>query len=70
MDDNVGSDSAKCGCTFMKTYGLTCGCVIAKKVKLGSPIRMDEICTHWKKLRFDDDGVMIYGKSNISPLVE
>lgn len=44
--DNIGSDSAKYGCTIVKTYGLTCACVIAKKVKLGSPIRLDEVCTH------------------------
>ncbi|XP_050917826.1 uncharacterized protein LOC127135052 [Lathyrus oleraceus] len=56
--DNVGSDSAKCGCTIVKTYGLSCTSVIAKKMKFRSPIRLDEICTHWKRLRFDDDGDM------------
>ena len=50
----------------MKTYGLPCACIIAKKVKLGSPIRMDEVYTHWKRLRFDDDGVIKDSKSNIS----
>ena len=54
----------------MKTYGLPCACVIAKKVKLDNSIRMDEVCTHWKRLRFDDDGVMNDGKSNISILTE
>ncbi|XP_050920384.1 uncharacterized protein LOC127138021 [Lathyrus oleraceus] len=68
--DNVGSDSAKYECTIEKTYGLPCACVIAKKVKLGSPIRMDEACTYWKKLRFDDDGVMKDSKSSISILTE
>ncbi|XP_050908354.1 protein FAR-RED ELONGATED HYPOCOTYL 3-like [Lathyrus oleraceus] len=68
--DNVGSDSAKCGYTIVKTYGLSCACVIAKKVKLGDPIKMDEVYTHWKRLRFDDDGVMNDGKSNISNLTK
>lgn len=54
----------------MKTYGLPCASVIAKKVKLGSPIRMDEVCAHWKSLRFDDDSVMKDEKSNISILTE
>lgn len=56
--DNVGSDSAKFGCTIVKIYSLSCACVIAKKVKFGSPIRMNEICTHWKRLRYDNDNVM------------
>lgn len=68
--DNVGSDSAKYGCTIVKTYGIPCACVIAKKVKLGDPIRMDEVCTHSKRLRFDDDGCMDDDKSNISILTE
>ncbi|XP_050875905.1 uncharacterized protein LOC127079564 [Lathyrus oleraceus] len=41
--DNVGSDSAKCECTIMKIYGLPCACVIEKRVKLGSLIRLDEV---------------------------
>ncbi|XP_050919722.1 uncharacterized protein LOC127137294 [Lathyrus oleraceus] len=68
--NNVDFDSAKCGCTIVKTYGLPCACVIAKKVKLGGPIRMDEIFTHWRRLRFDDDGVMKDVKSNISILTK
>ncbi|XP_050915419.1 uncharacterized protein LOC127130456 [Lathyrus oleraceus] len=63
---NVGLDSAKCGCTIVKIYGLQCACVIAKKKKLCSPIRMDEVFTHLKRLRFDDNCVMKDGKSNIS----
>ena len=58
------------GCTIVKIYGLPCACVIVKKVKLSSPIRMDDVCTHWKRLRFDDDGIMNDGKSNISILTE
>ncbi|XP_050886362.1 uncharacterized protein LOC127091721 [Lathyrus oleraceus] len=65
-----GSDSTKCGYTIVKTYALSCACVIAKKVKLGDPIRTDEACTHRKILRFDDDGVVNDGKSNISILTE
>ena len=68
--ESVGSDSAKCGCTIVKTYGLPCACVIAKKLKLGEPIRTDEVCSHWKRLRFDDDDCMEGGKSNISILTE
>ena len=44
--ESVGSDSAKCGCTIVKTYGLPCACVIDAKLKLGEPIRMDEVCPH------------------------
>ena len=31
---------------------------------------MDEVCTHWKRLRFDDDYVMKDDKLNISILIE
>ncbi|XP_050876500.1 uncharacterized protein LOC127080214 [Lathyrus oleraceus] len=41
-----------------------------RRVKLDSPIQMDEVCTHWKVLRFNDDGVMKDDKSNISILTE
>lgn len=54
----------------MKIYGLSCVCAIAKKVKLGSPIRMVEVFTHWKKLSFDDGSVMKEGKLNISFLTK
>lgn len=65
-DDNVGSDSAKCGCTIMKIYGLSYACLITKNVKIDSPIRMGEVCSHWKRLRFDDGGDMKDSKLNIS----
>ncbi|XP_050893614.1 uncharacterized protein LOC127100455 [Lathyrus oleraceus] len=39
-------------------------------VKLGDSIRMSEVCTHWKRLRFDEDGVMNEDKSNIIILTE
>ncbi|XP_058726936.1 uncharacterized protein LOC131598339 [Vicia villosa] len=65
--ETVGSDCAKCGCTISKTYGLSCACVIAKNMKLGEPIRMDEISPHCKRLSIDyDDGCMEGGKSDIS----
>ncbi|XP_050890540.1 uncharacterized protein LOC127095945 [Lathyrus oleraceus] len=67
--DNVSSDSAKCGCTIVKTY-LPHACLIAMKVKLDRTLRMNEVCSHWKKLRFDDNCVMKDGKSNISNLTE
>ena len=67
---NVGSDSSKCGCTIVKTYGLPCACVISKKMKVDSPIGMDEVSGHWKRLSFDDDGKMKSNKSNISILTE
>lgn len=68
--DNVGSDSAKGGCTIVETYGFPYTYVIAKKMKLSSLIKMDEVCTHWKRLRFDDDGVIKDDKYNISILTK
>lgn len=44
--DNKGSDNSKLGCILMKIYGLPCACFISKKVKLDSPIRIDEVYTH------------------------
>ncbi|XP_050918616.1 uncharacterized protein LOC127136054 [Lathyrus oleraceus] len=65
--DNVGSDSAKCVYIIVKTYGLPCACVIAKKVKLGSPIIMDEVLTHWKRLRFDDTMIAYLETTDLKP---
>ncbi|XP_058725564.1 uncharacterized protein LOC131596844 [Vicia villosa] len=62
----IGSDSAKCGCTISKIFGLPCACDIAKKIKLGEAIRMDEVIPHWKRLSFDDDGCIEGRKLNIS----
>ena len=42
----------------------------SKKVKLGSPLRMHEVRSRWKRLMFDDDDVMQEGKSNISIMTE
>lgn len=70
LDDNVCSDSAKYGCIIVKTYGLSCVCLIVEKMKLGSALRMDEVCSYWKRIRFDDDIVMKDSKPNISILTE
>ncbi|XP_058779086.1 uncharacterized protein LOC131653062 [Vicia villosa] len=64
--ETVGSDIVKCDFIITRMYGLPCDCVIAKKVKLGEPIRMDEVIPHWKRLSFDDDGCIEGEKSNIS----
>ncbi|XP_058757177.1 uncharacterized protein LOC131630415 [Vicia villosa] len=68
--ETVGSVSEKCDCTTLKTYGIPCACVIAKMVKLGEPIRIDEVFPHWKRTSFEDDGCMEGGKLNISILTE
>src|SRR3954468_10705608 len=52
--ETTGTDSSLCGCTIRTTYGVPCACILAKKKKLSSPIRMDEVDDHLKKLRFDD----------------
>src|ERR1043165_6356718 len=41
-----------------------------KKIKLNSPIRMDEICTHWKRICFDDYESAKEGSSNITITTE
>ena len=66
----MGPDSVTCGCTMRVTYGLSCACIISKQMKLNSPIRMDEICTHWKRLRFDDYEPTKEGSSNITITTE
>ncbi|XP_058746437.1 uncharacterized protein LOC131619347 [Vicia villosa] len=55
----VDSDSVKCGCTITRTYGLLCAFFIAKKARLGEPIKMNEVIPHWKRLIFNDDGCVI-----------
>ncbi|XP_058750193.1 uncharacterized protein LOC131623212 [Vicia villosa] len=52
----IGGKSANCGCTIIIMYGLPCACAIAKKVRLGESITVNEITLHWKRLSFDDDG--------------
>ncbi|XP_058776233.1 uncharacterized protein LOC131650548 [Vicia villosa] len=67
--ETIGGDTAKCGCTITITYGLPCACDISKKVRLGEPITMNEITSHWKRLSFDDDGC-VGEDSNISIISE
>src|SRR4051812_27363908 len=64
--ETTGPDSSKCGCTIRTTYGLPCACVLSKKMALNSPVRMDEVIDHWKKLRFDDFEPAKEGESKIS----
>ncbi|XP_050878838.1 uncharacterized protein LOC127082655 [Lathyrus oleraceus] len=61
---------AQSGCTIVKNYGLPYPCLIAKKVKLDSVLRMNEVRSYWKMFRFDDGGVMKDSKSNMSILNE
>lgn len=39
-------------------------------MKLDKPICMDEVYTHQKGFLFDDDGMIKYGKSDISIMVK
>ncbi|XP_058757511.1 uncharacterized protein LOC131630788 [Vicia villosa] len=64
--ETTGLDSSKCGCTIRKTYRLPRACILSKKMKLNSPIRMDEVIDHWKKLCFDDFEPTKEGESNIT----
>lgn len=51
---DCGTDKEKCGCVIRRCYGLPCACVIAKKMHLRRPIRLDEVHAHWKKLAIED----------------
>jgi len=44
--------------------------MIALKIKNNSPIHLDEIHTHWKRLRFEYEGDPKDKKANISLLPE
>lgn len=70
LAQSVDFNSLKCGITLKKMYDLSYAYLISNKVKHDSPIQMDEVCTHWKKIKFDDDGTMKDGKINISILTE
>ncbi|PNX57192.1 hypothetical protein L195_g050276 [Trifolium pratense] len=37
-----------------KTFGLSCGCVIAEKIHNKLAIKLDEVNSQWKKLVFDE----------------
>jgi hypothetical protein len=45
-------------------------CVIVLKIKNNTHIRLDEIHTHWKRLRFEYEGDMKDKKEDISLLSE
>jgi len=49
----IGTDKSRCGCLSLITHGLPCACTIALKIKNGTALRLDEIHTHWKRLRFE-----------------
>lgn len=68
--EKTGSDSSKYGFTLGKTHNLSCAFVISKKMKLDRPIHLNEVYTHWTRLKFSDDGVMKDGNSNISCMTE
>lgn len=44
--EKTGSYGTKCGCTLRKMYDLPCACLIAKKIKISTPIHLDEIYTN------------------------
>jgi len=66
----IGTDKSKCGCLSLITYGLPCVCMMALKIKNGTAIRLDEIHTHWKRLKFEYEVDPKLHKANISLLPE
>jgi len=64
----VGTDKSICGCLSLITFGLPCACAIALKIKNNTPICLDEIHSHWKRLRFEYEGDMKDRKVDISLL--
>jgi hypothetical protein len=65
-----GKNRKKCGCVIRRTYGLPCACLIALKIERKLPIRMDELNTHWKRLRIDDYDVGKDGNVDVKCLTE
>jgi len=66
----IGTDKLKCGCLSLITYGLPCACMIGLKIKNGTTLRLDEIHTHWKRLRFEYEVDPKLQKADISLLPE
>jgi len=64
----IGIDKSKCGCLSLITYELLCACMIALKIKNDTAIRLDEIHTHWKRLRFEYEVDPKLHKADISLL--
>lgn len=53
---NVGVDKSACGCTLRRTHGLPCACELAHLSVMGTPIPLELIHSHWKKLHFAQKG--------------
>ena len=66
----IGTDKSRCDCLSLITYGLSCACMIALKIKNGTALRLDEIHTHWKRLRFECEVDSKVHKADISLLPE
>nr|ABN05752.1 Ovarian tumour, otubain, related [Medicago truncatula] len=49
----IGTDKSKCGCLSLITYGLPCACMNDLKIKNGTTLCLEEIHTHWNRLRFE-----------------
>lgn len=66
----IGTDKSRCGCLSLITYGLSCACMIALKIKNDTALHLDEIHTHWKMLRFEYEVDQKLHKADISLLPE
>jgi len=66
----IGTDKSKCGCLSLITYVLPCACMISLKIKNGTALCLDEIHTHWKRLRFEYELDPKLHKTDISLLSE
>jgi hypothetical protein len=66
----IGTDKSRCGCLSLITHELLCACTIALKIKKGTTLRLDEIHTHWKRLRFEYEIDTKVHKADISLLPE
>ena len=67
---DIGTDKSRCGCLSLITFRLPCACAIALKIKKNTHICLDEIHTHWKRLRFEYEGDVKDRKEDISLLPE
>ena len=65
----IGTDKSKCGCLSLITCRLPCACMIALKIKNGTA-SLEEIHTHWKRLRFEYEVDLKVKKADISLLPE
>jgi alpha-glucosidase len=43
----IGTDKANFRCLLMSTMGLPCACSLAKMIKEGKPISLDDTHSHW-----------------------